>query len=677
MEKLKNYVEGQWIEGCGTGVELSSAYDGTPIALSDTDGLNWGNIFEYGRKKGASLRAMTFHERGRCLKALALHLLEKKEIFYQISYQTGATRKDSWIDIEGGIGNLFVMSSKGRREMPDTPWYMDGKVEGLSRQGSFVGQHLCVPKEGVALHINAFNFPVWGMLEKIAVNLLAGVPCIVKPATVTCYLTHAVVQEIIASNILPEGSLQLICGSARNILDCVCEQDVVTFTGSAETGKTLKNHPNITQYSVPFNLEADSLNCCILGPDAYPETVEFDLFIKEIAREMTVKAGQKCTAVRRIIVPNGLAEAVQTGLVKRLEGILVGDPREEQTRMGPLVSQSQVGEVQERVEQLKEFCQVVYDEKEHGDLFPKNSQGSFYAPTLLTCANPIHHNDIHAIEAFGPVATIMPYQHTDDAITLAQMGKGSLVGSVVTADNNFARDIVLGSACYHGRFLVLNKDCAKESTGHGSPMPQLIHGGPGRAGGGEEMGGVRGLSLYMQRTALQGHPSTLTAIGGIYTTGSVPKKPPTHPFRLFFEELEIGHTLETAERVISKQDIDAFAELSGDHFYAHKSDSDFSNTLFESQVAHGYFVLAAAAGLFVDAAKGPVLANYGIDEFRFTKPLYVGAKINVKLTVKEKIAQENREGEIPRGIVKWQVEVIDSDNETAASGTILTLVAKK
>ena len=669
MEKLKNYATGQWVEGTGEGTVLLSACDGTPVAISDTEGLEWGDIFEYGRQRGASLRRMTFHQRARRLKALALHLLDKKEAFYQISYHTGATRKDSWIDIEGGIGNLFVMSSKGRREMPDTPWYLDGKTEGLSRQGSFVGRHLCVPREGVALHINAFNFPVWGMLEKIAVNLLAGVPCIVKPATVTSYLTHAVVKEIVASNILPAGSLQLICGGARNILDSIREQDVVTFTGSAETGQSLKGHPNIIRYSVPFNLEADSLNCCIMGPDAVPGTVEFELTIKEIVREMTVKAGQKCTAIRRIIVPENLVEKVQAELVKKLQTIPVGDPRDEKTRMGPLVSSGQVAEVEERVGQLQKFCKVLHQSAP--------SHQSYHHPTLLHCETPLQNHDVHAIEAFGPVATIMPYKNTEDAATLARMGKGSLVGSLVTADNGFARDIVLGSACYHGRLLILNRDCAGESTGHGSPMPQLVHGGPGRAGGGEEMGGLRGLSLYMQRTALQGHPSTLTAIGEVYTSGAIAKKPPAHPFRLFFEELEIGHTLETPQREITKRDIDAFAELSGDHFYAHKADSDFSDTLFESQVAHGYFVLAAAAGLFVDGAKGPVLANYGIDEFRFTKPLYVGAKMKVQLTVKEKISQEDREGEIPRGIVKWRAEVIDSENETAALGTILTLVAKK
>ena len=416
---------------------------------------------------------------------------------------------------------------------------------------------------------------------------------------------------------------------------------------------------------------------CILGPDATPGTVEFDLFVKEVAREMTVKAGQKCTAVRRIIVPESMVEEVRIGLTKRMQKVLVGDPRHEQTRMGALVSHGQVAEVADRVGELQKFCQTMYGEKEHRELLVGDSRGAFYSPTLLCCETPLINEDVHAIEAFGPVATIMPYSDTGEAATLARMGQGSLVGSVVTADNDFARDIVLGAACYHGRLLVLNGDCAKESTGHGSPMPQLVHGGPGRAGGGEEMGGLRGLSLYMQRTALQGHPSTLTAIGKVYTTGAAPKKPQTHPFQLYFEELEIGHTLETVEREITKQDIDAFADLSGDHFYAHKTDSDFSGTLFDSQVAHGYFVLAAAAGLFVDGEKGPVLANYGIDEFRFTKPLYVGAKMRVKLTVKEKIAQEDREGEIPRGIVKWQVEVIDTENETAALGTILTLVAKQ
>ena len=560
------------------------------------------------------------------------------------------------------------MSSKGRREMPDTPIYVEGNPEKISKEGSFLGQHLYVPKQGIAIHINAFNFPVWGMLEKIAVNLLAGVPCVVKPATLTSYLTHAVVEEIIKSKILPEGSLQLICGSVRGILDYVEEQDVVTFTGSAETGRTLKSHPNIVKHSVPFNMEADSLNCCILGPEALPETPEFDLFIKEVVREMTVKAGQKCTAIRRTIVPASLVDDVQAALIRRLQKVWVGDPQEEKTRMGPLASLDQVDEVKERVGFLREHCELLYGEKDHLSRMQGHSKGAYYSPTLLYCSSPLSKTSIHEIEAFGPVSTLMPYHSAEEAAVLAKMGKGSLVGSVVTSDLSFARQMVLESACYHGRLLILNKDCAKESTGHGSPMPQLIHGGPGRAGGGEEMGGVSGVFHYMQRTALQGHPTALTAVTEVYASGAKQKTPPQHPFRLYFEELEIGHFLETEERKITREDIDAFADLSGDHFYAHKADSDFSETLFESQVAHGYFIISAAAGLFVDAPKGPVLANYGIDELRFTKPLYVGDIIKVELTVKEKIVQEDREGEIPRGIVKWQVEVLDQEKETRCVG---------
>lgn len=677
--KLGNYVLGSWTEGQSSGKELLNAINGDVIANADSSGLNFGEILDYGRTTGGpKLRKMTFHERARALKALALHLMEKKKDFYKVSAATGATKVDSWIDIEGGIGNLFVMSSKGRRELPDQPYHVDGKAEILSKGGSFIGHHIYVPKEGIAVHINAFNFPVWGMLEKIAVNLLAGVPCVVKPATITSYLTEVVVQEIVRSKILPEGALQLICGSANGILDHVGNQDVVTFTGSATTGQMLKSHKNIVANSVPFNMEADSLNCSILGMDAAPGTPDFDIFIKEVAREMTVKTGQKCTAIRRTIVPDKYMEEVGVALSARLAKTTIGDPSIEGVRMGPLAAMDQVREVKEKIAELRKSCELVYGGNDDFKIEGGNlEKGAFICPTLLRSKNPLTDLAAHSVEAFGPVTTLMGYKSTEEAVTLAKMGEGSLVGSVITSDPEIAKDIVIGSASMHGRFLVLNSDCAKESTGHGSPMPQLVHGGPGRAGGGEEMGGIRGVFHYMQRTAIQGHPTMITKLTNVHQPGSARVESDVHPFKKYFEELNIGDSLTTKSREITKADIDAFADLSGDHFYAHKADSNFDNTLFDSQVAHGYFIISAAAGLFVHAPKGPVLANYGIDELRFTKPVYIGAQMKVKFTCKEKIIQEDREGEVPRGIVKWEVDVVDETDETVALATILTMVAKK
>jgi oxepin-CoA hydrolase/3-oxo-5,6-dehydrosuberyl-CoA semialdehyde dehydrogenase len=636
-------------------------------------------MLNYARSTGSpALAKLTFHERARMLKALALHLNSKKEEFYKISFKSGATKVDSWIDIEGGFGNLFTYSSIGRRQMPNTPHYVDGQYVPLSKNGSFGGHHIYVPKEGVAIHINAFNFPVWGMLEKIAVNLLAGVPAVVKPASLTSYLTEAVVREIIASNILPKGALQLICGSARGILDHVTSQDVVTFTGSAVTGKMLKSHKNIVDLAVPFNMEADSLNCSILGVDAVPGTEEFNIFIKEVSKEMTVKAGQKCTAIRRIIVPEGMIGEVHTALQERFKKLTIGNPSTDDVRMGPLAGKTQQKEVLERIEELSKCCDVLIDGRENLSLVSGDiDKGSFLGPTLLMCPSPLTSNIVHETEAFGPVSTIMGYKSTAEAIELAKKGQGSLVGSIVTSDDDIATQMVLSMASHHGRMLVLNKDSAKESTGHGSPMPQLCHGGPGRAGGGEEMGGMRGVFHYMQRTAIQGHPTTLSKITGVYQPGAAQPEDTVHPFRKYFEELNIGDTLVSKTRDITKEVIDQFADLSGDHFYAHKADSDFEGTLFDSQVAHGYFIISAAAGLFVDPPKGPVLANYGIDELRFIKPVYVGSTIKVHLTVKEKIQQEPREDEVPRGIVKFQVDVRDEENESVALATILTLVANK
>jgi len=680
MSKLKNYTEGNWIEGEGDGTPLFHAVTGEQIASASSKGINFKGMLEYGRTVGGPvLRKMTFHERGRMLKALALHLTEKKKQFYQLSAATGATKVDSWIDIEGGIGNLFVYASKGRREMPDEPFYIDGNPEALSKEGTFIGHHIVVPMEGCAVHINAFNFPCWGMLEKIAVNLLAGVPAIVKPATVTCYLTELMVQEIIKSKILPEGALQLICGSAGDLLDHVTLNDVVTFTGSATTGRMLKSQPNIINNSIRFNMEADSLNCSILGLDAAPGTEEFDLFVKEVAREMTVKAGQKCTAIRRTLVPENYMEDTMNALKKRLDRVLLGDPAVEGVKMGPLVGRDQVIEVNERVDELLEVCELVYGGFDSMEVKGADkNKGAFMPTTLLYCDEPFKNEQPHSIEAFGPVSTMMPYKDADAAAALSKMGKGSLVSSVFTADDVFAKEIVLNTAAMHGRIMVVNKDCAGESTGHGSPMPHLIHGGPGRAGGGEEMGGMRGVAHFMQRTAIQGSPTTLTAITNVYLPGAKRTEDVIHPFRKMWDELKIGDTYTTHKRTVTETDIVNFSNISGDNFYAHTDVTSLEGTIFEGRVAHGYFILSAAAGLFVDPRKGPVLANYGVDECRFTKPVYVGTTIGVRLTVKEKTKQERKEDDtVSKGIVKWYVEVYDETDEIVALATVLTLVQRE
>jgi len=688
--KLGNYITGRWIEGDGDGQELYNAVNGEVIATATTKGLDFAAILEYGRNTGSpALRKMTFQERGRMLKALALHLLEHKEKFYQLSYKTGATRADSWVDIEGGIGNLFSNASL-RRKLPDEIFALDGENIGLSKGGTFAAQHILLPKEGVVIHINAFNFPVWGMLEKIAVNLLAGVAAVVKPASITSYLTEAVVREIIASKILPEGALQLICGSAGDILDHVTSQDVITFTGSASTGLMLKSNPNILRENVPFNLEADSLNCIVLGDDVTPEMPEWDIFIKEVRKEMTSKAGQKCTAIRRIFVPENKMEDVWKAISKSLAQTTIGNPENEKVRMGSLAGQSQRQEVMQQVNKLLASSQILYGSLDSVELIDADDKkGAFMSPLLLINENPFTADEVHNVEAFGPVSTIMPYKNIDEAVALAKLGKGSLCSSVVTADKQFSKNFVLGAGTYHGRILVLDRDCAKESTGHGSPLPMLIHGGPGRAGGGEEMGGLRGIKHYMQRVAVQGSPTMLTAITNVYQPGAKGKTDTIHPFKKYFEELKIGNQLITEKRKITSEDIDKFADLSGDHFYAHIRNTDFSDTMFDEQVAHGYFIMSAAAGLFVDSfEKNPVLLNYGIDELRFTKPVYAGIEIFVRFTCKEKISQELKEItpetahvkgiDISKGIVKWYVEILDETDEPLIGvATILTMVRKK
>ena len=677
--QLNNFAYGKWIPGEEKGQELVNAINGDFVASASSKGIDFGKMCDFARNIGGpKLRKLTFQERGLMLKALALHLQSKKEIFYNLSWATGATRMDSWVDIEGGIGNLFTYASL-RRQFPNEIYCYDGDVARLSKNNTFIGHHICVPKEGVAIHINAFNFPVWGMLEKVAVNWLAGVPAIVKPATLTSFLTEAVVKEIIASKILPEGALQLICGSANGILDCVQSQDVITFTGSASTGKMLKSHPRLLQESVPFNMEADSLNCCVLGTDVTTSMPEFDIFIKEIAREITTKAGQKCTAVRRIIVPKNMVEDVQIALGKRLSLNIIGDPNVEGVRMGSLAGFSQLIEVKEKVEILSKTQKIIIGNFENFEVKGANkSKGAFMPPIIFYNDSPFINTDCHNIEAFGPVSTIMPYNTIDDAIELSKMGKGSLVSSIITADNTIARKYTIGAACMHGRILILNAECAKESTGHGSPMPLLIHGGPGRAGGGEEMGGKRGVFHYLQRTAIQGSPSTITAILNQYQQGAKPILKDIHPFKQYFEDLEISETLITEKHTVTLDDIEKFAELSGDKFYAHMDENALDGTIFTGRVAHGYFILSRAAGLFVDAPKGPVLLNYGIDECRFTKPVYPGSSIAVRFTCKEKIEQEKKNPEdVAKGIVKFLVDVYDETGETVAIATILTMVKKR
>ena len=676
MKKLGNLVEDSWVEGTGSGKTLYNAISGAPIASASTDGIDISSMYEFARSTGGfALRRMTFQERGIMLKKLALHLHSIKDKFYEVSAATGATKTDSWIDIEGGIGNLFANASL-RRKLPDTSFAIDGDYIPLSKEGTFGGHHILVPKEGVAVHINAYNFPIWGMLEKIAVNLLAGVPAIVKPATVTSFLTEYMVREIHSSGILPKGSLQLVCGSARDLLDFVDERDVVTFTGSASTGQSLKVHPRVIENSVPFNLEADSLNAAILGPDAEPGTPEFDLFVKEIRNEITIKCGQKCTAVRRIVVPNQHIDAFQDSLVTQLSKVVIGDPATEGVRMGSLVGQTQRDDVRSQIAILQEESEIVYGSPEEVDVRGADSEkGAFMSPILMRINNSESAIKVHEVEAFGPVSTIMPYSTVEEAVAISKKGRGSLCCSITTNDNSVATDFVRNAACMHGRILVLNRESAKESTGHGSPLPLLVHGGPGRAGGGEEMGGLRGIRHYMQRTAIQGHPSMLTAITEQYQPGAIQPEAEPHVFRKHFEELNIGDTVTTAKHTVTEADISNFANVSGDNFYAHVDATSLEGTLFEQRVAHGYFVLSKAAGLFVDPSKGPVLLNYGIEDCRFTKPVYPGTTIGVRLTVKEKISQERREPEdVAKGIVKYLVDVYDETGETVAIATILTMV---
>ncbi|MGC1472478.1 MAG: phenylacetic acid degradation bifunctional protein PaaZ [Psychroserpens sp.] len=677
--KIQHYVQGQWTTGKEEGQPILDAVTGEAFTSVAIEGLDIPEILNYGRTKGGEqLRKMTFQERGNMLKSLALYLTKRKDSFYELSYRTGATKVDSWIDIEGGFGNLFANASL-RKLFPNQPYHVEGDAIDLSRGGRFMAHHIMVPKKGVAVHINAFNFPVWGMLEKCAVNWMAGVPAVVLPAPSSSYLAEAVAKEIIASGILPEGALQIINGTVKTILDTVESQDVVTFTGSAKIGRQLKAHPRLIQESVPFTMEADSLNASIVGEDAVPGTPEFELFIKEVRKEMTVKAGQKCTAIRRIIVPEHLVEDVQIQLGKALDKVTIGDPRLKEVRMGSLVSHQQVQAVRDSVHDLSKEAQIVYGSLDNIQTIGADAKkGAFISPILLRSDHPFQNTVIHEREAFGPVSTIMPYKNLDEAITLAQMGKGSLVSSIATNDDKIAKDYVVNAASHHGRIMVINRDMAKESTGHGSPLPYLVHGGPGRAGGGEEMGGMRGIKHYLQRTAIQGSPTTITEITGIYQQNATYKEAEMHPFKYHWEDIQPGMSMKTHNRTFTDTDIINFSNLTWDHFYAHTDITSLDGSIFEKRTAHGYFIISAAAGLFVYPNKGPVSANYGLEECRFLRPLYHNDTIYVRLTCQQKVDRDVASAEHPSGIVKWYAEIFDAQtDEKVAFATVLTMVQKK
>ncbi|WP_138429048.1 phenylacetic acid degradation bifunctional protein PaaZ [Fodinibius saliphilus] len=669
---VRSYIKGEWIEQ-GEEKELISAVTGNTVATMLEADLDYKGTCEYARQQaGPILRKLSIHERAFKIKFLGQYLMERKEDYYKLSTHTGATRQDSWIDIEGGIGSMFTLSSKSRIELSDLPYHVEGDHERLSRKGTFVGQHICVPRHGVAVHINAFNFPVWGMLEKLAPAIISGMPAIIKPSPTGSYLAYKVFKDMIASEILPEGSIQFIAADKPgDLLDHLTSQDSVAFTGSASTGQKLKAHPNIVANNVRFNLEADSLNCSILGSDVTPDMEEFDLFIKEVANEMTVKTGQKCTAIRRTIVPEERVDDVVEALKTRLKKTTIGDPAKKETRMGPLASSLQADRFEEQVSDLMEMTESVYSNGQ-------GLEGAFTDPKVLLCRQPFEVDEVHKVEAFGPMTTVMPYTSNQEAIDLANKADGSLVGSLFTADDDIAGEITLGCAPYHGRFMVVNRDCADESTGHGSPMPHMVHGGPGHAGGGEELGGARAVIHNMQRVALQGSPTTLTAITNQYIKGAKTKETEPHPFQQFFEDLEVGEARTTDTHTVTEEDIERFADLSGDEFYAHTDPDAAERSLFGEIVAHGYFVLSRAAGLFVHPDEGPVMLNYGLENLRFTQPVAPGDTIQAKLIVKRKtVRQKKAKDKFPFGIVYWDVEVTNQDDEIVAEYTILTLIKRR
>ena len=667
---VHSFAAGRWVSPDASARSIENAVTGEVMAQAGS-ALDATAMLDYARNIGGSaLRAMNFHDRARMLKALAAHLAQHKQALYDLSFATGATQSDHLIDIDGGIGTMFVFASKGRREMPDGHIYVDGEVEQLSRNGTFLGQHVCTSLQGVAVHINAFNFPVWGMLEKLAPTFMAGVPAIVKPATATCYVTELAVRIMLDSGILPAGALQLVSGDLGNILDHLGHQDVVSFTGSSDTAFKLRSAPHLLKNSIRFVAEQDSLNASILGPDAVPGTPEFDLFVKEVQREMTTKAGQKCTAVRRIIVPNNQVDAVIAALSERLAKTVIGDPAADTTRMGALVSNGQKQDVLNKVKIISAEAERVYGDPDVFDVQGADgAKGAFVPPILFHCADPDNAKRVHDTEAFGPVSTIMGYRDLDHAISLVNKGEGSLVASVITHDTDVARQVVLGAGAYHGRLYFNNRDSMKESTGHGSPLPHMVHGGPGRAGGGEELGGVRGVMHYMQRTAIQGSPDILTAVGDVWVSGAEEKIAPAHPFTRTFTEVQIGETIHTEPRIVTMEDIEHFAEFTGDTFYGHMDDEAAArNPFFPGRVAHGYLLLSFAAGLFVEPNEGPVLANTGLNNLQFMKPVAAGDTIKVRLTVKKKTRRTDEYGE-----VRWHVTLTNEEDELVAEYELLTM----
>ncbi|WP_208278546.1 phenylacetic acid degradation bifunctional protein PaaZ [Massilia oculi] len=676
---LQSLIAGRW-HGQEAHTALHSALDNALIYHTHAEQIDFDEALTFARKTGIkSLMSQDFQKRAQCLKALALYLMERKEELYEISHLTGATRKDSWVDVEGGIGTLFAYASMGSRELPSSNVLHEGPAMALGKRGGFAGTHILVPRGGVAVHINAFNFPIWGLLEKFAPSFLAAMPCIAKPATATSYLTHAVVRMMMESNLLPSGALQLVIGSTGDLLDRLGGFDAVTFTGSADTAARLRSNQNLIRASVPFTAEADSLNCAILAPDVTPDDPEFDLFVKEVAREMTGKAGQKCTAIRRVIVPETLVDAVGERLRERLARTTVGNPKVEGVRMGALASMDQHRDVSERVELLARGNEVLFSARDGFTPVGDNvASGAFFSPTLLLCRHAMDNDAVHDVEAFGPVSTLMTYRDIDEALELAARGKGSLVTTLATKEPAIAAHAVPVAAASHGRVLILDREAAVDSTGHGSPLPQLKHGGPGRAGGGEELGGIRAVKHFLQRAAVQGSPTMLGAVTGEYVRGGAVKESEIHPFRRYFEDLEMGHSLLTHRRTVSEADIVNFGGVSGDYFYMHFDEIAAKDTQFGQRIAHGYFVLSAAAGLFVSPAPGPVLANYGLDNLRFVAPVAIGDTIRARLTCKRKV-DRNRTDEQGRGqgVVAWDVQVTNQRDELVASYDILTLVLKR
>jgi len=672
---LQSLALDRWVEPSSGFVDIPSAVDGHVVARASSAGLDFVAMVCHAREVGGpALRKLTFHQRADRLRSLAAYVSERKERLYKLAGDTGATRRDNAIDIEGGLGTLSAYASRGRRELPDAAFVVEGDVEGLSKGGTFVGQHILSPLHGVAVHINAFNFPCWGLLEKFAPAFLAGVPVIAKPATATAYVTEALVRLMHESGSLPPGSLQLICGSTGNLLDLLGGQDVISFTGSIETSEKLRNHPNIARHSIRFVAERDSLNASLLGPDVEPSQPEFDLFVREIVREMTAKTGQKCTAIRRILVPRAQEAAATAALKTALSAVKLGDPRTEDKVMGPLVSRAQRESVREQIAKLAGETEIVFGDPNHCEGAGIDTKaGAFIGPVLLRATDPMSARRIHDTEAFGPVATVLAYDNLDQAIELIARGEGSLVASLFTYDAKVAAAVVLGIAPFHGRVLIVDRDCAKESTGHGSPMPSLLHGGPGRAGGGEELGGMRAVYHYMQRTAVQASPGRLSSLTGSWLKGAPTPIAEVHPFKRNFDQLQVGDTIETASRPITLADIEHFAEFTGDNFYAHMDEAAAkANPFFPGRVAHGYLILAFAAGLFVDPAPGPLLANYGLDNLRFLKPVSPDDVIRVRLTVKQKSPARKPE----YGEVRWDVEVVNQNNEPVARYDLLTMSAR-